>query len=228
MKRAGKPVRNFAELAYSAAVQAMQTHLGVRAENAEIEREDGNTEIAPALAEFLATRNSFYLATASAAGQPYIQHRGGPAGFLKVVDPKTLGFFDVKGNDQYVTLGNLSENPRAVIFVTDYARRRRLKIWGEAEIVDAEAGAPDRAFIATVTPDTLNQRQVPRAIRFRVAAWDLNCPQFIPQLFSVDEVEAALESSVAMVTRELRGRVKGLEAEVKRLKAGKRRMPKSK
>ena len=206
------PVRNFATLAYSDAVKAIQEKLGVRAENAELEREAGSTEVTPALADYLATRRSFYIATASKDGQPYIQHRGGPAGFLKTIDAKTLGFFDVKGNNQYVTLGNLSENPRAVLFVPDYARRRRLKIWGEAELVE-----DDRAFIDAVTPAALNNRFVPRAIRFRVAAWDANCPQFIPQLFSVDEVEAA----IAEATAAMQERIAALEAEVKWLKPAK-------
>jgi predicted pyridoxine 5'-phosphate oxidase superfamily flavin-nucleotide-binding protein len=107
--------RNFAQLAYSPAVQAMQERLGARSENAEIEREAGNIEITPPLADYLAGCVSFYLATASKTGQPYIQHRGGPAGFLRTLDAHTLGFFDVKGNSQYVTLGNLSENPQSMI-----------------------------------------------------------------------------------------------------------------
>lgn len=206
-------VRNFAELAYSPAVKAIQQRLGARAENAEIERQAGNTEITPELEAYLAGCVSFYLATASKKGQPYVQHRGGPAGFLMALDSLTLGFFDVKGNSQYVTLGNLSENPQAMIFVMDYARRRRLKIWGRAEIVE-----DDRAFIERVTPRDMTNRFVPRAIRFHVAAWDINCPQFIPQLFSVDDLEAA--------TAAMGARIKELEAEVAVLKkkaAGRKR-----
>lgn len=207
--RRAKP-RNFAQLAYSPAVKAIQQRLGARAENAEIEREAGNTEITPPLADYLAGCVSFYLATASKTGQPYIQHRGGPAGFLKTLDTQTLGFFDVKGNSQYVTLGNLSENPQAMVFVMDYARRRRLKIWGDAEIVE-----DDRDFIERVLPPQMTNRFVPRAIRFKVAAWDINCPQFIPQLFSVDEVEAA--------TATMSDRIAELEAEVAALKQAKRK-----
>ncbi len=201
----GRKPRNFAQLAYSPAVKAMQARLGARSENAEIERTAGNTEITPPLAAYLAGRTSFYLATASKRGRPYIQHRGGPAGFLRTLDPRTLGFFDVKGNSQYITLGNLSENPEAMILVTDYARRRRLKIWGRAEMVE-----DDRGFIDSVLPAQMTNRFVPRAIRFKVAAWDMNCPQFIPQLFSVDELEAA--------TAGLQSRIAELEAEVAALR----------
>jgi predicted pyridoxine 5'-phosphate oxidase superfamily flavin-nucleotide-binding protein len=165
------------------------------------------TGIADKLAAFLAEADSFYLATASAGGQPYIQHRGGPKGFLKVLDKQTLAFADYAGNRQYITQGNLAENPKAYIFVMDYAHRRRVKIWGEARVVEDDA-----ALTQSLMPKGYRARPE-QAIVFTVAAWDTNCPQHIPQKFDAADVAAALAARDA--------RIAELEAEVAALKGEK-------
>lgn len=196
--------RNF-DIAFSPAAKAVQAERGSRAGYArrEAERDLGNT-ITPDLAEFLAAANSAYLATVSADGQPYIQHRGGPAGFLKAVDERTIGFADYVGNRQFISTGNLRDNPKAFLFVMDYAHRRRLKIWGEARTT------LDQAEIAPLL-DPDYPAKIEQAILFRITAWDRNCPQHIPQLFPADAVAAALN--------DLEARNKALEAEVAELKA---------
>ena len=142
---------------------------------------------------FLGETNSFYLATASADGQPYIQHRGGPKGFVKILDKTTIAFADYGGNRQYITQGNLSENPKAHIFVMDYAHRRRVKIWGEARVVD-----DDPALTQSLMPQGYKARPE-EVILFRIAAWDTNCPQHIPQKFDAADVAAALASRDARI-----------------------------
>jgi len=151
------------------------------------------------LAAFIAARDSFYHATVSADGQPYVQRRGGPKGFLRVIDETTVGFVDFAGNRQYITAGNLAENDRAFLFLMDYARRRRVKIWGHARCVegDAELVAKLMPLGSTARPE--------RAIVFDIVAWDINCPQHIPQKLDVAEVVATVES--------LRERIAALEAE---------------
>src|SRR3954468_22699300 len=125
------------DVAFTPAVKAVQARKGSRDGYAKVEQNGGwRTEIDENLAGFLGETNSFFLATASADGQPYIQHRGGPKGFVKIIDKNTIAFADYSGNRQYITQGNLSENPKANIFVKDYAHRRRVKIWGEARVVD--------------------------------------------------------------------------------------------
>ena len=148
--------------------------------------------------------NSFYFSTASADGQPYIQHRGGPKGFVKIVDKNTIAFADYSGNRQYITQGNLSENPKAHIFVMDYAHRRRVKIWGEARVVD-----DDPALTKALMPKGYKARPE-QVILFRISAWDTNCPQHIPQKFDAADVAAALASRDA--------RIAELEAELAALK----------
>lgn len=139
------------------------------------------------LASFIAERDSFYLATASADGQPYIQHRGGPKGFLKVIDEHTLAFGDFVGNRQYISVGNLSENNKTFIFLMDYGNRTRIKIWGTAEVVDN-----DQALLDTLT-DTQYKAKVERAIRLHVTAWDVNCRQHITPRFTKEECEQMVE-----------------------------------
>jgi predicted pyridoxine 5'-phosphate oxidase superfamily flavin-nucleotide-binding protein len=124
------------DIAFTPAVKAEQARRGSRQGYARMEEKGGwRSAITPDLAEFIAERDSFYLATASADGQPYVQHRGGPPGFLRALDERTLGFADFRGNRQYISAGNLAENPRAFIFLMDYPNRRRIKLWGRAEVV---------------------------------------------------------------------------------------------
>src|SRR3984885_11975757 len=193
------------DVAFTPAVKAIQTKKGSREGFAQVERNGGwRTEIDPKLAAFLADTNSFYLATATADGQPYIQHRGGPKGFVKVLDKHTIAFADYAGNRQYLTQGNLSENNKAHIFIMDYAHRRRVKIWGEARVVD-----DDPALLEQLMPKGYRARPE-QVILFRIAAWDTNCPQHIPQKFDAADVAAALASRDA--------RIAELEAELAALK----------
>src|SRR5262245_30229328 len=192
------------DVAFSPAVKAIQEQRGSRAGYARMEENGGwRTVITRELKDFLAATRSFYFATASAAGQPYIQHRGGPEGFLHVLDEKTLGFADYAGNRQYITSGNLGENARAMIFVMDYAARRRLKLWGKARILTEDA-----ALLARLWPQGYAARPE-QAILFELAAWDSNCPQHIPRLFAAEDV--------AETIRAMQARIRELEAEIARL-----------
>jgi predicted pyridoxine 5'-phosphate oxidase superfamily flavin-nucleotide-binding protein len=193
------------DVAFTPAVKEIQTRKGSREGYADVEQSGGwRTEIDENLAAFLGETNSLYLSTASADGQPYIQHRGGPKGFVKILDKTTLAFADYRGNRQYITQGNLSENPKAYIFIMDYAHRRRVKIWGEARVVD-----DDPALLASLMPKGYRARPE-QVIVFRIAAWDTNCPQHIPQKFDAADVAAALAARDA--------RIAELEAEVAALK----------
>jgi uncharacterized protein len=184
-----------------------QTRKGSREGYAHAEQRGWRTEVDENVAAFLADANSFYLATASADGQPYIQHRGGPKGFLKVLDKQTLAFTEYAGNRQYITQGNLSENPKAYIFVMDYAHRRRAKIWGEARVVE-----DDEALTTSLMPKGYRARPE-QVILFKIEAWDTNCPQHIPQKFDAGDVAAALAARDAKIAE--------LEAEVAALKGEK-------
>lgn len=197
--------KNFTEIAYSDAVLAMQRKYNAIEVNTELQHSVGRNSITPALATYLGSRVSFYMATASKAGQPYIQHRGGPPGFLKILDPQTLAFADFEGNKQYISIGNLSENPRTQLFFMDYSQRRRLKIWGTAKVVE-----DDPKLLTAVTPEAW-RKPLHRAIRITVDAWDVNCPAYIPQLFSIDDMEAAHAGMLKHIDE--------LEAEIERLKA---------
>jgi hypothetical protein len=175
------------DVGFTPAVKSIQSRKGSREAMADIEQHRGwRTEIDDDLSGFLAETRSFYLATASLAGQPYIQHRGGPKGFIKMLDKNTLAFADYAGNKQYITQGNLSENPKAYIFVMDYVHRRRVKIWGEARVID-----DDPALTRSLMPQGYKARPE-QAILFKIAAWDTNCPQHIPQRFEAADVAAAL------------------------------------
>jgi uncharacterized protein len=192
------------DVAFSPAVKAIQEQRGSRAGYARMEENGGwRTVITSELKNFLAAARSFYFATASAAGQPYIQHRGGPEGFLRVLDDKTLAFADYAGNRQYISTGNLSENARAMLFVMDYAARRRLKLWGKARLV-----TDDAALLARLWPQGYAARPE-QAIVFELAAWDSNCPQHIPRLFAAEDVAATIQA--------LQARIRELEQEVARL-----------
>jgi predicted pyridoxine 5'-phosphate oxidase superfamily flavin-nucleotide-binding protein len=175
-------------------VKAVQTRKGSRESYARVEQSGGwRTEIDEDLAAFLAAQDSMFLATASAGGQPYIQHRGGPKGFIRILDQKTLAFADFGGNRQYITQGNLSENPQANIFLMDYVHRRRVKIWGEAFVVD-----DDPALTQSLMPHGYKARPE-QVVLFRISAWDTNCPQHIPQKFDAADVAAALASRDARI-----------------------------
>ncbi len=195
------------DVAFTPAVKAVQTRRGSRKAYAAREASGGlRTGVTPDLAAFLAEVDTAYLATASADGRPYAQHRGGPKGFIRPLDGRTLGFADYRGNRQYVTLGNLSENDRAFLFLMDYAHRRRVKVWGRARVVE-----DDPALIEKLMPEGYAARPE-QAILFEVEAWDVNCPQHIPQ--KVDAVEV-LETVEALGQR-----IAALEAENAALRAG--------
>ncbi len=161
-------------------------------------------QITPELAAFIAELDTAFLATASAAGAPYIQHRGGPKGFIKVLDAHTLGFADYAGNRQYITLGNLTENEHAYLFLLDFAGRQRIKLWGRARVVEDDPELLERLV------DPAYRARPERAILFTVTAWDVNCSQHITARFS--------EAEVADATQILRQRIAELEAENARLR----------
>lgn len=195
------------DVAFSPSVKAIQTRKGSRHAYERVEAKGGwQTTITPDLAAFIAAQTSIFMATASRDGQPYIQHRGGPAGFLHVLDEKTIGFADFSGNRQYISLGNLAENPKVHLFLIDYVHRQRIKIWGEARVVE-----DDPALMEKLMPKAYGAKPE-QAILFTVTAWDSNCRQHIPQRFEAADVAAALD--------ERDKRIAELEAEVKRLKAG--------
>ena len=189
------------DVAFSPAVKAAQNRLGSRGGYARMEEKGGwRDTITDELADFIAQRDSIYIATASADGQPYIQHRGGPKGFLKVLDDRTLGFADFAGNRQYISLGNLSENDRAQLFLMDYAGRRRIKVWGRARVVEDDPALLDRLV------DPGYEARPERAFVFEVEAWDVNCPQHITPRYT--------EAEIAPVIERLQSRIAALEAEL--------------
>ncbi len=192
------------DVAFTPAVKAEQQRRGSRSAYARMEAKGGwATTVTPELSDFIAEVRSFYLATASKDGQPYVQHRGGPKGFLHVLDETTLAFADFAGNRQYITSGNLAENARAFIFLMDYANRRRVKIWGKARVV-----GDDPELLRRLTPDGYSARPE-QAIVFDVEAWDVNCPQHIPQMLFAEDVEEAVGA--------LKARIQQLEQENARL-----------
>jgi predicted pyridoxine 5'-phosphate oxidase superfamily flavin-nucleotide-binding protein len=176
------------DIAFTPAVKKIQVAKGSRAGYARVEWGQGwETNVTPELAEFLAGLDMFYLGTANAAGQPYIQYRGGSPGFLKVLDDQTLGFADFGGNRQYITLGNLSENPQAFIFLMDYAHRRRIKLWGRAKVVEND---PE---LLHKLADADYPANVERAIVFTIEAWDMNCSQHIQKRYSQRQVQPVID-----------------------------------
>ena len=193
------------DIAFTPAVKSIQARLGSRDSYHRMEEGVGwASKISPDLEQFIAERDSFYLATASVDGQPYIQHRGGPPEFLRVLDESTLAFADFSGNRQYISAGNLSENDQVSIFLMDYPNRRRMKIWGRARVVDN-----DDSLLEAVIDEAYAARPE-RAIVIRVDAWDVNCPQHITPRYSEAEVEDRLG--------ELHERIAELEAEVQTLR----------
>ena len=177
------------DIAFTPAVKAIQTLKGSRRGYGHMEESSGwQSDITPDLAAFIAAQTSVFLGTASADGQPYIQHRGGPPGFLHVLDAHTIAFVDFTGNRQYITQGNLSENAKAHLFLIDYAHARRIKIWGSARVVEGDAD-----LMARLMPEGYRARPE-QVVLFTVEAWDANCPQHIPQRFEAADVAAAIEA----------------------------------
>lgn len=183
------------DIAFTPTVKAAQQKRGSRQNYERMEQRGGwQDRVTQDLAAFIAERDSFYLGTASADGQPYIQHRGGPRGFLKVVDERTLGFADFVGNAQYISVGNLDENNKAFIFLMDYPNRRRIKIWGTSQIVEGDA-----RLVQQLSDDD-GQGNPQRAVLFHIEAWDVNCPQHITPRWTDEEIAPVVEDLKARVT----------------------------
>jgi uncharacterized protein len=200
------------DVAFTPTVKALQTRRGSRRSYERMEeRGSWQTRITPDLARFIEAQTSAFLGTANKEGQPYIQHRGGPPGFLHVLDDRTIGFADFAGNRQFITQGNLADNPKAYLFLIDYAHRQRIKLWGEARVVEGDA-----ELTAELMPDGYKAR-AEQVILFIVAAWDANCPQHIPQRFEAADVAAALA--------ERDQRIAMLEGEIERLHETKAGLP---
>lgn len=194
------------DVAFTDTVKAIQARKGSRDAYARMEQGGGwQTTINAGLKDEIESQISVFLATANAVGQPYIQHRGGPAGFLRVLDEKTIAFADFAGNRQYITQGNLLENPKAHLFLIDYVHRRRIKIWGEARVVEG-----DDALMARLMPRGYRAR-AEQVVLFGVTAWDVNCPQHIPQRIEAVDVKAALDARDR--------RIAELEAQLSQLRA---------
>jgi predicted pyridoxine 5'-phosphate oxidase superfamily flavin-nucleotide-binding protein len=193
------------DIAFTSTVKALQAARGSRDAYARIEARGGfRSTVDETLRAFLADVDTAYLATASTSGQPYAQHRGGPRGFIRVLDERTIGFVDYTGNRQYISTGNLADNPKAFLFLMDYAHRRRIKLWGQARVVPADAD-----YLARLMPEGY-RAQAEQIILFEIEAWDSNCPQHIPQKFAATDV-------VDMIAR-LETRIAELETENARLK----------
>ena len=194
------------DIAFTPTVKALQERKGSRRAYARMEEAGSwQTRITPDLAAFIAEQRSVFLATVNAEGQPYIQHRGGPPGFLRVLDEHTLGFVDFSGNRQFISTGNLAENPKAHLFLIDYRHRRRVKVWGEARMVEADAD-----LLARLMPEGYKARPE-QVMLFTVTAWDANCPQHIPTRYEAADVLEALQ--------EKDRRIEALEAELVQLRA---------
>jgi predicted pyridoxine 5'-phosphate oxidase superfamily flavin-nucleotide-binding protein len=196
------------DIAFSATVKEVQEENGSRKSYANMEQGIGwQSSVDQRLANFIEQRDSLYFGTANAEGQPYIQHRGGPKGFLKVLDNKTLAFADYSGNMQYITVGTLRENNKAYIFLIDYPNRTRMKIWGTAKVI-----VNDAKLLASLHSSEYKAKPE-RAIIFTVEAWDVNCPQHIQQRFSMEELKPEFDK--------LNNRIKELETEISQLKKNK-------
>ena len=193
------------DIAFTPAVKEQQRLKGSREiYKKQMLHSDWQTNVTSELARFVAARNSFYLATVSETGHPYIQHRGGPTGFLRVLDDQRLAFADFAGNRQYISIGNIDGNDRVHLFLMDYTNSQRIKIWGRAQVIEDDAELLDRL----AEPDYRGRPE--RAFVITVDAWDVNCPQHIPALHSEDTIRA--------VTAKLTQRIVQLEAENAELK----------
>ncbi|MGY0216207.1 pyridoxamine 5'-phosphate oxidase family protein [Endozoicomonadaceae bacterium StTr2] len=199
------------DIAFTDTVKSIQTRKGSRDAYASMEQNGSwETFISPRNAEFITDQRSFFLATTNKQGQPYIQHRGGPKGFLKVLDEKTLAFADYTGNQQFISQGNLIENPRAFIFLIDFANRRRVKIWGTAEFIE-----DDQTLLESLMPPSDEYQAKPEQVfKFTVEAIDRNCPQHIPQRFDREDVESLMQQKDQTISI-LEQQVGELEAQLK-------------
>lgn len=180
--------RAFAAIAFTPGVKAVQSRYGSRVANERFDREeDPRNALTENEAAFISARDSFYQATVSETGWPYVQHRGGPPGFLKVIDPRTIGYADLRGNVQYVSAGNLESDDRISMILMDYANRRRLKLLGRARLVH-EADAPE--LLAQLEVPTYRAR-VERGVLIHIEAFEWNCPQHITRRWTQAELDAA-------------------------------------
>ncbi len=196
---------NANDIVFTPAVRAAQERLGSRGKGVFLEQKQRFARpITEDVAQFIALRHSCYFGSASADGRPYIQHRGGPPGFLKLLDGHTIGFADFRGNRQYITTGNLSENDRAFLFLTDYTAQARVKLWGRARVVEDDPALLEKLVVPGY------DAVIERAVLFTIEAWDTNCDQHIPRMVLVDEVAEHLAAT--------QRRIAELEAEVARLK----------
>ena len=205
-----EPKRHYSsDVAFSPPVKEIQKRKGSRRGYARLEERGGwATAITPDLKDFIESQISIFMATANAERQPYIQHRGGPPGFLRVLDEHTLGFVDFTGNRQYITEGNLVDNDKAQLFLIDYGSRQRVKIWGTARVVEDDPALIEQLMRADY------QTKAEQVILFNVVAWDANCPQHIPLRFEAAEVSAAMEKRD--------NRIRELEAELAALRSARR------
>lgn len=199
--------KNFAEIAFTESVKAQQTKYGSRRSYARMEQMTRGNEITENEAEFIAERDGFYLATVGESGFPYVQFRGGPKGFLKVLDAQTLAYADFRGNMQYVSVGNLTRNDKAALILMDYARRQRLKIYARIEVIEAK----DNPELIAQLQDASYDAQVERAMVLHLEAFDWNCPQHITERFTIEEIQ--------QLNAPLYEHVAKLEAEIAQLKA---------
>jgi len=196
---------NNSSLVFTPAAQQAQAERGSAEHYAKRVAEGFPDKVTPQLAQFIAELDTAFLGTASGDGAPYIQHRGGPKGFIKVIDEKTLGFADYRGNRQYITLANLSENDRAYLFLLDPARRQRIKLWGRARMVENDPALIEKLF------DAGYKAKPERVILFSIEAWDVNCSQHITTRFTESEIEEAFTV--------VQAKIAGLQAENERLRA---------
>ena len=202
-------MKSFAEIAFTPAVQALQEAHGSRSAYARMGAAGGPEEgLSAREMEFLSAADSFYMATVSETGWPYVQHRGGPRGFLRVISPTRLAFADFGGNRQYVTAGNVSQDDRVSLFIMDYANRRRLKLLGRLRFEDVADADPELA-LAVELPGY--RARVERIATIDVEAFDWNCPQHITPRYTLEQVEAA--------SKPLHERIVALEAEVRALRS---------
>lgn len=198
IKMVKKKLKYTSDIAFTPTVKAIQEKYRSRSSYARMEQAAGwQTEVTPQLEQFLSAMDSFYLGTSNHEGQPYIQHRGGPKGFLKVLDNKRLAFADFAGNKQFISTGNLGENNKAFIFLMDYVNKTRIKIWGTAKVVF------DDKELLNALADTSYKARLERVVVFEIEAWDVNCPQHIKQRFTQDDIE--------LITDPLNKRIKKLE-----------------